>query len=70
MADFLTDIVDRISLLWELLLNFVESLFTAIIAITTGSYTIMQIFGFLPIFVTSCGMIILSFGIVKFLVGR
>lgn len=70
MAEFLSDIVERISLLWNMLLTLVQSLINAIVVISSGSVTILQLFGYLPFFVATCCTVVVCFGILKFLIGR
>lgn len=69
-VNFFDSVINFFETIIDIITQFLTSLFTAISFISSSAGTVARVSLFMPTIIGSCVLIIMSIGIVKFLVGR
>lgn len=70
MFDFFNQIIGYVETAFDFLLNFIESLITAVVFVSNSSAVVLSMAGFMPTIIGTCLVIVVSISIIKFLIGR
>lgn len=70
MFDFFNQIIGYVETAFNFLLNFIESLITAVVFVTNSSTVVLGMAGFMPNIIGTCLVIVIAISIIKFLIGR
>lgn len=70
MFDFFSQILGFIETVFEFFINFIESLFQAFVVLLSAIELPIQLVGFLPQILGSAMIIVVSLGVIKFIIGR
>lgn len=70
MFDFFNQIIGYVETAFDFLLNFIESLITAVVFVSNSSAVVLSMAGFMPNIIGTCLVIVVSISIIKFLIGR
>lgn len=69
MLQFFESIADFLATAWQMVINFFSSLVTAIDVVTNAALMPHFILFYVPSFIGSCILMVLSIGVIKLLVG-
>lgn len=70
MFDFFAKVLGFIETVFEFFINFIESLFKSIEILAKSVIFPFELVGFLPSIIGSALIIVVSLGVIKFLIGR
>lgn len=70
MGQFFDEVLGYFEVIWDALSNTLNGLLQATVYISTSSSTVFNILGYMPFVVSSCGLIVVVFMVIKFILGR
>lgn len=70
MWEFFNSVLGYLDVAWTNFSNTLNNVLQALIYISSSVESILRVLGFMPLVVGSCGLIVVVFAVVKFVIGR